>query len=1129
MIAAPAAAAAEGGDAPVDVLMIGQYSGRQGDIATPRFQAACAAQGIRFSLGPGSALDYNQYTSEFLKKFQVVIFNDLPSEKAYNPRHATPEQIAAFRERLDAFYHSGGGIIWSPVSIGHHGTYWNEVVGTRYDAQSLEEAIQDPDKKLSVNSMSGGFKAITGYIWTTNITPHPVSDGVRGLFLPLTGDHSWPGTVPMKFGKSWTTLIRGMDSTSTMGNAAALGSGHGEFKPEVKGSYAAAPEIVGVRESVNGSGRMMVFPFFPAHTWLNQGNSVMQDAMMVNGCDGHPSDGMKLFVNACKWLGAPAQKAGMGGYVPPPERKPTTGFGPMDWTKMKFPDHSWGSGTATWRKGIIGARTALSDGQGTVKEYVAEGKKLGLSYIIFLENLEKIDDARYAKLVAECKQNSDGELVALPGYLFRDQVNTLYYAFDTELLPAPENMTTDRRVKSAATIREADTAGGYIPGGIAELGKMKLDPWYATYFASLSPYTYDNGKLVDDGFSVYLSLQGRMHEHPPISLTVVRSPDALAKTVRGAHLTSLHLENLSERDLKETLGLRSHYADLDNVVSNGPEILRWGAINKQGNPYGAGRQRMRIELEARSADGLAEVKILEAKTGQVFRDFKPRGEKTFSCAVDETFTDERYFVPLVTDMKGHTALGGTLVTWDNANALVPYRDNNDCGHGTAGWDESHQYRDFEGWTEGWHKYGYGAIDAPPNTHPEDLHIFGIDGGNISGSHCASTPVVITDTAREPKFCAYTWGTFLMSFDYSVKDYIGKFQFEKLTYPTNFTEPPVPMETADILVRCSAVRGRYHAPFAANVHQVFVTFKKDCQLKQIDLCKGWRSFDWGPPVVLYKDGAGEGLLTSKDGKTPGRTGLLNPGDYVFLANDRAGACGVINLGPQILNYAAGNTIHVYIDGGNRPVKAGEKLSAQYLVFTKPWGDDQTKSDWLKKFIADYAIGGGKPGYQYEVTQGKLKDINYEMNLESENGGAVLAIKKYDLPHNLLVNVNGMAANALAGRYDLDKKQLLILPVFENTATTSVNTTLGDTRLYVGELFHCDDTEVLLSCIQDGADKLQLEVHNPTDKPKTVKLTGIPGFAPLSALNQTLQVAPCSSVKLPLPAAVGLLDYAAYQGD
>ena len=131
---------------------------------------------------------------------------------------------------------------------------------------------------------------------------------------------------------------------------------------------------------------MMVFPFHPAHTWANFNSWVLNDAMMLNGYDTYPSDGLKLFLNACRWLAEPAQKAGLGGYVPPPEKK-IADVTPIDWTKVEFPAHSW-SGTASYFnartqedtvmsdlvtpesrdfKGVLGARTAYSDGSGTVR------------------------------------------------------------------------------------------------------------------------------------------------------------------------------------------------------------------------------------------------------------------------------------------------------------------------------------------------------------------------------------------------------------------------------------------------------------------------------------------------------------------------------------------------------------------------------------------------------------------------------------------------------------------------------------------------------------------------------------------------------------------------------------------
>jgi hypothetical protein len=98
-----------------------------------------------------------------------------------------------------------------------------------------------------------------------------------------------------------------------------------------------------------------------------------------------------------------------------------------------------------------------------------------------------------------------------------------------------------------------------------------------------------------------------------------------------------------------------------------------------------------------------------------------------------------------------------------------------------------------------------------------------------------------------------------------------------------------------------------------------------------------------------------------------------------------------------------------------------------------------------------------------------------------------------------------------------------------APTSIDTTQGDAKFYIGELFHCDNQDVLLSCVQDGADTLLLEIHNPTDTPQAVKLSAVPGFALLAGLDKTLTVSPCASVKLELPTAAGALTNESATGD
>ncbi|HEY3396095.1 MAG TPA: hypothetical protein VGM19_00400 [Armatimonadota bacterium] len=1141
-------AAGAAGEPPVNVLFVGHYISRDFEPWWPKFQAAGAREGVRMYIladDPQRGLGYSLYTAELLRKFQVVVYSGLP-DVAATASQAEKAEVAAFRERLDAYHRAGGGVLWVPMSFQHWGTLWSQVVGERYDVQSLEEALYDPPKQVDVNPALNN--PVYRYIWTTNVAPHPVTEGVRGLLLPLTGEWSWPGTVPMVFGKSWTVLVRGMDSTVTMGNRQPTGSGKQEFSPEVKGRYAGAPELVGVRDSRDGAGRMMVFPFHSTHTWRNFNHFAFHDAMMLKGDGVHPSDGLRLLLNGCKWLAAPATKAGLGGYAPPAQSSRAS-LAPLDWTQATWEASSWSGRGGWWDdvkqrdmpmsletpgardwKGLIGARTAASDGEGTVAEWVAAARQAGLSYLVFLENLEKCDDARYAKLVADCAAQTTADFAAIPGYLYRDLGGNLHYAYFVNKLPLAEFMTPERRVKSPNMI--VDQNGWSNGQGLAELGKLKVDLAYLFLFSAVAPYVYENGKLVDDGLAAYVYSEGLGHQYVPMSLVITKRPADLAAAAAAAHLTVVHAVQLD--DLAACFNREAQHPHRV-YLSNGPVLTRWGALNPLGHPFWPGKERVRFGLEAEYSGGIAEVKILDANSGTVFRQFRPNGAKTFSVVIDEEHKHQWYLVPVVTGVDGRTAVGAGLVTYQDGNRTWMMSDRlMGMEHG-MGWDEARQkLMKFGGWIgHPWTKPYLAGGMYPPNPRANELQIQGIDGGAVHSAAIDLNPAVVTDAGTEPKVPGFRFRDALASFDYGVMDFRGDAQFlvNKRTGATGWWETPdpqAPNEIADIFCRTRAVRGRYLAPVAANIHEFTVTFKRAVRLEQIRL-GGMRSgSERVDPLVLIKDRGGEFAWLVGSGDNFNRKGVLDAGGYLYPSNYRGGAVGIINLGPTPIDYACqGERSQLFVAGG-REVKAGETIAIRFLTFMRPWGD-QTNNQWLQQFLADFGVGAERPGYPFTLRQGQLLSTNYVMELQAEGGGVTLEIGKYRLPHNLLVQAQGLGANAVAGRYDLERRQLLILPVFEGSATTSVNTTRGDTRLYVGELFHCDNAEVRLSCVQAGADALGLEIHNPTATPQAVTLAAVAGFTPLAGLSETLTVPPFSSVNKTYPTAPDTVRATPYEGD
>ena len=127
----------------------------------------------------------------------------------------------------------------------------------------------------------------------------------------------------------------------------------------------------------------------------------------------------------------------------------------------------------------------------------------------------------------DCKANSSADFQALPGYLFRDTIDVEYYVINAPDLPPSGFAYAGARVKAPSDIYVP--GNNYPSGGIAGIGASKMDPYFLLTYFTIAPYVYDNGKLIDDGFSMYRSLQGRLHHQTPVSLTHRPQPGRLGR------------------------------------------------------------------------------------------------------------------------------------------------------------------------------------------------------------------------------------------------------------------------------------------------------------------------------------------------------------------------------------------------------------------------------------------------------------------------------------------------------------------------------------------------------------------------------------------------------------------------
>src|SRR5690606_28209297 len=140
---------------------------------------------------------------------------------------------------------------------------------------------------------------------------------------------------------------------------------------------------------------------------------------MERGDGQRPSHLLKLLDNLYRWLAEPGIAQGFGGY----ERTnanaihmPTYDADALN--KAAQDDSvvagSWASpesdplvtGPVRPMKILVGARSDLSDGQGSVAQWAAAARAAGYDVVCFTERLEHIDHARWDDYVASCHEHS---------------------------------------------------------------------------------------------------------------------------------------------------------------------------------------------------------------------------------------------------------------------------------------------------------------------------------------------------------------------------------------------------------------------------------------------------------------------------------------------------------------------------------------------------------------------------------------------------------------------------------------------------------------------------------------------------------------------------------------------------
>lgn len=1069
--------------------------------------------------------DITELREPLLKQFQVVLITDAtrldPDAGRFDSLAATQPMIEDVSKTLTAYVESGGNL-WMFSRATHHmgspdALNAMNLILKPWDAQVAHEMIRDP-KHESTQPRYWRYR----YFYTDNITKDPLTEGVRAIWSPAQGMVGI--TSPLEVGKDWKPLIRSMKGAGSHPVVSDNGYPSEQEKP--------GADKTGVLAAVRtlGQGRILLTGWGATIPFFGYSHVVWDDVTPSAGLGGKPSDWLTFFTHSLDVLAAGAKN--VGGYTggPVERQEPSPSVIP-DWNAVK-------PGVPSQRlfKGIIGASTSLSDGTGTVADYVKVALEMGADWIVFGEDLQKISEDGYKQLVAQCQAATTEDFAAIPGLKYLEANGNHKLIMGPTCWPRPSKLhLPDKTVYDGVFL--------WFESGVPlhlyyDVKDNHYPAWAYRGYNALAVVTFDEGQPVDDATAAFLDNSHHGDLLTPVAVNLTRSPEALRKATFWYYAPANKLSDWVRIACREY----DRYGGWGfGFVSSGPRIRQWEAVNGHrftaGRFYVPGTERWRIALRCESDVPLKTVEILDNQ--QVIRTYRPTGN-TFEVYLDELHDRQKVLVARVTDQNGNWALTGGLTVEDGLYRQFLCSDRQNFMSGqqdTRTPDDKYITIGASGMIDKDTRMGFGNVQT---TDFRTLNPYGVDGG-FGNTFNLGLPVQVRGT---------TWNTFPYPIFHQGYRYCSRDAIvfdEQITHrfaPDAPAWPDVnnPWQFMDPQRYFDAtVTGYYFPHQVGGVSPTLVDFdlkfdRKVALSRVSDPDQGRWSFwthrlgfhhpdfhwktdrvplkgfvGWDtPPTNVYSDtfpplnlGVVEGevdygvedvcSLVTPDGKATtikaGRDaahpavwqGTMPPGSFLNLYPNPAGAGGFFVLDGDFqarleLGYDWKRIYTGLYD--LRTFNAGDKYNARVLLLQGQLHDnDPVKS--FSSFRDAWGVAGKAPAYSLKLTRGKLVDSKYLLRLQAEEGMIVANIGQADLGQRLPMEITGLTDHCTAAMVNNTRKEWLPIGVAAGFAYATLDTKPGASDVFVGNVLACTNPDLWVTLLPEG-EGFVMDVHNPTDQ-------------------------------------------------
>jgi len=650
---------------------------------------------------------HREFTWKRIRQYNCLVIYGCPAAEKGKRTFQFPEQGPRQKEYvalIERFLAAGGGVfaMIHTNNADQHTRPLIEPWGARLPLEFYVET--DKAKIASMPRMRGGETLSL----TRQVLPSPVSEGVKQLWLPY-GDHynaSWSG--PISVSKDWQVVVKGSKTSRTKPVDLGKSGFAGPPDPLVRSEGVPEPDLLAIR--AYKAGRIMLCTQQPVFSTGQGTQWLFNRRCLSRGLNDVPSDFEKLIMNGLRWLSEPSMKArGRTVYqakpsrFDPPNLRPEVkaDFEKQFWSEEELSLHRPPRGGKIFR-GLIGARSSLTSGKGTVAEYAAAARQAGLDFVIFSEAFAKLTPEKLRQLDEQCQQHSNDKVLLVPGYSIDSNVgNHMYFSGPNLPWPRPEILTgPDRKLLN---VQYQDEQGNYATRSSLVswilyahqryeghmIGYYNFDDPRAMKMTDLklcsagAVFSYQDGKQVDERIDEYLlSVEGTLPTLP-VAYSVVRSPQELIAEVRSGHALTYAQGRSLKTLVKDALRWNSQYDGMNVFASTGPIIRAWPehfrAAVYGAEPFVVDRELMLSELHVTSEVGLKEIRIMNGR--RMVRRFLPGGAKEYRQILQLSGAVQQNLVLVAEDVKGGKAVSFARRCWKPGSMYISFCGDhvNDCG------------------------------------------------------------------------------------------------------------------------------------------------------------------------------------------------------------------------------------------------------------------------------------------------------------------------------------------------------------------------------------------------------------------------------------------------------------------